>query len=753
MVNKQQIMALIQSQQFPQAQKKCDAFCKANPTDAEAWFLLSAICGQLNDFVHAEQYCLKAIELQGNNPMAWYNLGVAQLHQKKYQEAIQSFQQTLQLNPQIAMAHHDMGNALQQMGQYEEALEQYRKTIIMQPELAQAWFNQAVTQQYLERHSEACTSLQQLLSKMPQATEGHFRLGNSLFSLGQYDAAAQSYRQAITLKPAYHEALNNLGNTLRHLGQYETALDCYRQAITGNSDYAEAYSNLGNALQDLGQKEEALNNLEVAVRLKPELADGHFNLAVTLSDSGRLAAAEQSYEKTLELDPKHAEAANNLGNLCVSQGRLQEAEFWYLQAIEIQPDYHIAHSNRLFCLNYHSDYDAKKSLAAHQQWDQQHCAKITAFKHNKHHADPDKILRIAYISPDLCAHSVAFFLEPLLQHHNPSQVESFCYANVKHEDKTSAKLRAHTKHWHNIYGQDDATIAQRIKQDKIDILIDLAGHTAGNNLLTFAWQAAPVQATWLGYPNTTGMQRMAYRITDAYVDPEDDNNPHSEELIRLPKAFSCYQPHPDCPPVGDLPASQKPLTFGSFNNLAKVTDDVISTWAALLQAIPDSSLILKNKALSDEQVRKTFLQRFSEHGISSDRIELIAWTASMVDHMKLYNRIDIALDTFPYNGATTTCESLYMGVPVICQYGKQHASRVSADFMQQVGLAAWIAKDTEDYIAKALELAQDTNTLATIRQKLRQDMLQSSLCDGQRFTHDIEQAFRDMWQCWIKEPG
>ncbi|NOX08532.1 MAG: tetratricopeptide repeat protein [Gammaproteobacteria bacterium] len=615
-VTKQQIMGLIQSQQFPQAQKECSAFCEANPSDDEAWVMLGGIYCQMGDFVHSERYFFKAIELQGNNPIAWYNLGLAQLNQKKYQEAIQSYQKTLQLHPQIAMAYHDMGSALHQLGRYEEAID----------------------------------------------------------------------------------------------------------------------------------------NLATAVHLNPGFDSGHFNLAIALADAGRTRDAEQSYKNTLKFNPQHAMAANNLGNLCMTQGRLKESEDYYQQALNMQPGYHVIHSNRLFCLNYHADYDAQASLAAHQQWDQKYCAGITAIEHDRQHADSDKVLRIAYISPDLCAHSVAFFLEPLLQHHNRNHVESFCYANVKCEDKVSAKLRGYANHWRNIYGQDDVSIARLIQQDKIDILVDLAGHTAGNNLLTFAYQPAPVQVTWLGYPNTTGMQRMDYRITDAYVDPEDDNNPHSEQLVRLPTAFSCYQPHPDYPNVGELPnIKNQCITFGSFNNLAKVTDEVIAAWSALLQAVPDSRLILKNKALRDDRVHATFTQGFAQHGISNDRIELIAWTASMIDHMELYNRIDIALDTFPYNGATTTCESLYMGVPVICQYGQQHASRVSADFMQQVGLATWIAKDNEDYITKAVMLAQDIDTLATIRQKLRQNMLQSSLCDGERFAHDIEQAFREMWQRWCQK--
>jgi protein O-GlcNAc transferase len=362
--------------------------------------------------------------------------------------------------------------------------------------------------------------------------------------------------------------------------------------------------------------------------------------------------------------------------------------------------------------------------------------------------NPDKRLRIGYVSADLRSHSVAFFLESILAARNQREFEVLCYSNSVAADTTTARLRALVDGWRDIAGLDDEQAAALIRSDAIDILVDLAGHTKANRLPLFTRKPAPIQITYLGYPDTTGIEAIDYRLTDEWADPPGQTEHlHSEQLVRLPDGFLCYQPPSSCPPVGPLPLLLSGrVTFGSFNNLAKVSPTVIGYWAAILAAVPGSRLLLKSKALADSGTRKYIHQQFCAHGIEAGRVELVGWTPARVDHMALYSEVDVALDTFPYHGATTTCEALWMGVPVVTLAGPVHVSRVGVSLLHAAGLAELIAESPQEYARKAAELVADTGRLAALRGDLRERLRASRLTDAQRITASIEVAYRDMWR-------
>ena len=361
-------------------------------------------------------------------------------------------------------------------------------------------------------------------------------------------------------------------------------------------------------------------------------------------------------------------------------------------------------------------------------------------------------LRIGYVSGDFCRHSVAYFLQPLLRNHDHEAVEVFCYAEVARPDDKTQRLREFADQWLTTVGMTDDALAKRITEDRIDILIDLAGHTGKNRLRVFARKPAPIQVTWLGYPNTTGLSSIDYRLVDDITDPESVCDTFaSETLMRLQGGFLCYDPVADAPQPA-LPPSLTTggVTFGSFNNPAKISNATLDVWAALLVRRPDARLLLKGLPFADADTRASLLARLGERSVAAERIELIAWSPSPADHLALYHRVDIALDTFPYNGTTTTCEALWMGVPVVVRRGDRHASRVGASLLSQIDLTDFIASSAEEYVEIALRLANDPARLSDLRHSLRPRMAASSLCDGRTFARKIEAAFRIMWQQWCE---
>ena len=510
-----------------------------------------------------------------------------------------------------------------------------------------------------------------------------------------------------------------------------------------------------------------------------------FKLADMLTKAGRLDEAEQCYKKLLDTGP-NAAVYSKLGCLCEYTGRLPEALEYRRKALEVEPDRPEllanyaralmetgrmeegiellkravrempgsaqAHSNLLLRLHQMPQLDRQALLDEHKRWARIHAPANQARTNHRNEPEPDRRIRIGYISPDFRRNSVAYFFEPILDGHDRCDVEVYGYGNVEFPDEITERLIEKFDCYRDIRNLDDQAAAELIERDRIDILVDLAGHVADNCLLVMARKPAPIQLTYLGYPDTTGLAAIDYRLTDVLADPPDSGAQrfYTEELAFLPDGFLCYRPPDFAPVLSPLPAADADLlTFGSFNNGCKMNPPLVKIWADLLRANPNSRLLLKLKAGDDQLIRDSYLARFKKEGLNCDRVDIIGWK-NPEGHLKAYEQVDIALDTYPYNGTTTTCEALWMGVPVISLVGECHASRVGLSILTRLGLEFFAASTPHEYVAKATALATNLPALARIRRTMRARIASSGLCYARGFARQIEAAYRRMWHKWCR---
>ena len=645
---------------------------------------------------------------------------------------------------------HQQGDWLFNKGQVAEAINCYQQALILKPDYAEVYNNLGMALKRQNRLEAAIECYKKAFKFKPDYAIAYNNLANTLMESGDLSAAKVNYEKALTLKSDVPEVYNNLGNVLMALGHIEDAVAKFQTALKLRPDYVEAYSNLGNALQKKKAFGDAIRCYQSALNYDPNYFKAYNNLGNAYQQNGELSRAVDCYQNALQLQPDYAEAHNNLGNVRVEMGKIPEALESYQKALELDPSFAVARSNLLLTLNYQSNGDLSSGYHSARDWWQDHGRPVYKSVKHKNSVEPLRRLKIGYVSPDFRQHSVSFFFLPLIQHHNRQLVEVFCYSDVKSSDDVTGKIMASADEWRPISGLPDEAVAGQVRKDSIDILVDLAGHTAENRLLVFAYKPAPVQITWLGYPDTTGMPVMDYRLTDEIADPVGEADKyHSETLIRLPDGFLCYQPPDDAPHVSQLPACKAGgITFGSFNNLPKINEAVIGLWSRLLQQMSDSCLLLKSRQFADDHVRQRFLGLFSANGVASERIRLLPRTPSTAGHLALYHQVDIGLDPFPYNGTTTTCEALWMGVPVITLRGNRHAGRVGTSILTRVGLEDLIAESEAQYVEIGIELAKDLDGLKKLRAEMRPRMQASPLCGGKNFAGKMEKAFRGMWQSW-----
>jgi len=729
----------------------------------------------------------KALAIKPNDVALHNNLGNALKGLGMLDEAVASYHKALAIKPDHAKAHNNLGTVLQDLGKLDEAVARFHQALAIEPNFFEALNNLGLALTGLGKLDEAAACFHKALTIEPDDAAVHNNFGNALRGLGKADDAVASYRKALAIEPDDAAAQNNLGLALMDLGKLDEAVACYRKVLAIRPDDAAAHNNLGNALKNLGKADEAVasyrkalaiephdtavhNNLGTALKdlgkvdeavasyrralaIKPNDAAAHNNLGNSLKGLGKLDDAIASYRKALATKPDDAMAHNNLGSALKDLGMLDEAVASFHQALAIEPDYTEAHSNLVFCMNYGERYSQQDIFAESRRWEAAHAAP-SAVRKVSHTCDrdPERRLRIGYVSPDFRIHSVAYFLDPLIGGHDRRRFEVFCYAQVANPDDVTQRFRGLADGWCSTVGMTAPAMAERVRADKIDILVDLAGHTANNRLLAFAELAAPVQVSYLGYPNTTGLSAMGYRLTDDIADPEGPGGDlHSETLMRLPNGFLCFAPDVEAPAIAEPPALANGfVTFGSFNNLSKVTPATVAAWARILEGVPESRLLLKSRSLANEGTQQRYRALFAERGVDGKRLEFHARIASKSGHLGAYGRVDIGLDTFPYNGTTTTCEALWMGVPVVTFRGDRHASRVGASILTRVGLGELIADTIDGYVMAAVTLAKAPSRLVELRRDLRPTMAASPLCDAAGFTHAVEAAYRKMWRRWCQ---
>jgi predicted O-linked N-acetylglucosamine transferase (SPINDLY family) len=641
---------------------------------------------------------------------------------------------------QIALGHH-------QAGRLAEAEGIYRQVLAQVPDHADALHLLGVLACQAGHTEVAIELIGRAIAIDPQAPQYHHNLGEAYRRSGQTDEAIASFHRSLELRADHAETLNNLGVVLYETGRTDEAIAVYHRLLELQPDHAWAHTNLGNALRAKGRFDEAIATCRRAIELKPDFPEAYNSLGVVLQARGRNEEAVAACNRAIELAPEYAEAHNNLGNVFKDQGRLSLALDSFRRAVAAKPGFSEAASNLLVSLHYHPDYDGQAILAEHRHWARRYAESLTA-EILPHLNDPlpEKRLRIGYVSPDFRAHAVGRLLLSLLPYHDHRQVEVFCYSNVQAPDAFTAKLKGLADEWCDIAGMSDPQVAERIRADRIDILVDLALHTAGNRLLVFARRPAPVQVSMLGMPSTTGLDTIDYRLTDPHFDPPGVSDlDYTEQSIRLPRSIWCYEPLGEAPAVGPLPALKSGcVTFGCLNQLAKVTRPILRLWLAILETLSGSRLVLQSHPGPYLEEVRAF---FEQGGIVGDRIEFVART-SPAEYLRRYHNLDLCLDPFPYNGHTSTLDALWMGAPVITLAGRTGVGRAGVSVLSNLGLPELIAQTTEQYVAIALLLAADLPRLSELRAGLRDRMKVSSLMDGRQYAADVEAEFRQMWRTW-----
>jgi predicted O-linked N-acetylglucosamine transferase (SPINDLY family) len=648
-----------------------------------------------------------------------------------------------------------------QSGDMQQAKEICKRILKKHPNNAEVLYFLGVVYSQLENHDLAIQFIQKSLQSHPNNPDGYHLMGLSFQAKGQLDDAMAYYRKTIEHNPYYAEAYNNLGNILKERRQVEEAIRNYQKAIEIKPDLGTAYYNLGVISQERNLPEEAADYYRKALQKKGIASDPtdehiYHMSGFIFQTQGKYQEAVECFRKALQLNPDLVETCNNLGNVLQETGSPDEAEECYRQALRIKPDFSSCYSNLLLTMNYNARYDNYMIFSEHLLFAKRYEGVLSAAViPHRNDRSSGRRLRIGYVSPDFRHHSVSYFIEPALRMHDRQGFEIFCYADVARPDDVTLRIQGITDHWLSIHGKSDDEVASMIRTDMIDILVDITGHTANNRILLFARKPAPVQVSWIGYPATTGLSSMDYKLVDSYIDPSGMTEQYyAETLVRIPESSLCYLPEERSPAVGELPClSSGIVTFGSFNNYAKVSPEVIKIWIRILSSVSNARLIMKSRCFADSAFCQYVLDIFEKAGIASVRIILLPFQKPLEEHLDLYNRIDVGLDTFPYHGTTTTCEALWMGVPVVTLSGKSYAARAGVSLLSNVGLPELIAKTEEEYVDIAVGLANDPDRLRQLRMTLRDMMKCSPLTDAQRCTERIEQAFRQMWKQWCEKAG
>lgn len=535
----------------------------------------------------------------------------------------------------------------------------------------------------------------------------------------------------------------------------EQAEQCLQQALGLDPRSADAWYALGSLAERAGDLEAARACYEELVRLHPGHAQGHFSLGNVHAISYDFNSARSAYARALELDPGHQGAWGNLGNVEKYFGRFQEAIRCYRKAIELEQDpaqQVRRHSNLLISLHYDESLSHQALREAHAEWAQRYAQHLYPSQAAWTNApDAGRMLRIGYVSGNLASNIMEHFLRNVLAHHDPAKFRVYLYSSSSAQGDSLEKMRRACQEWIDIRSMDDAAAAERIRADAIDILVDLDGHSPTGRPLIFARKPAPVQVIWLDYFNTSGMDTIDYILTDPYTTPEQSVQLFTEIPERLPHSRFCYAPADYAPAVAGMSClSGAPFTFGSFNRQDKLHPQLLDTWAEILLAVPDSRLLLKNRALQVGALRQILTDEFARKGIAEDRL-LLRGPSSHAQMLSEYGDVDVALDTFPYNGGLTTCECLWMGVPIVALEAERMIGRQTAAFLRLLGMDDWVARSREDYVRLAIEKSRQRERVSQVRIELRQVMASSPLCDAPRFARDLESSYRSIWQRYCEQ--
>lgn len=641
-----------------------------------------------------------------------------------------------------------------QNGRIGQAAEMYRRVLSLQPDHADALHLLGVTELQAGRAAVAIELISRAIALRPQSSAYRSNLGEALRQAKRVPEAIAVLQSAVELDPTSAPAMTNLGLAFQQANRASEAERWLRAALARDPNALAASVALAKLLTDSGRLDESFAILQRVLAVAPNLSDAKIAMGLVLSMGGRVADAVDLLRACVAVEPRSAAAWTNLGMALLDFGDATAALEAQQTASALDPASAAIAGSVLFTSHYVAGLNPRDIATAHRAWGEKRAHPITARAQPcMNLADRSRRLKVGYVSGDFRAHPVGEFLLPILREHDRAQVEVYCYSNAAIADEMTNRIRAATDHWRDLHGQSDSDAADMIRADAIDVLVDLSGHTGSSRLLVFAHKPAPVQMTWLGYPDTTGMEAIDYRITDSIADPPGASDElHVEELVRLAAPFLCYRPAEDSPAIVEREVSKAPITFGSFNRPAKISPKALDLWCRVLRAVEGSRLIVKGVNLGDAATVHAWRQRFVARGVDANRVEFIGPVASHHEHLTIVSSVDVALDTFPYAGTMTTCESLWMGVPVVTLVGQTHVARVGLSLLSSVGLEDLAAKGENEFVAKAAALANDPDQRAELRRTLRDGLRASPLLDAEATARKLESAYREAWTTWCDDP-
>jgi predicted O-linked N-acetylglucosamine transferase (SPINDLY family) len=726
-------------------------------------------------YEQAEKLYRQILSADRKNADALHLLGIL-LHQTgRTAEGVDFIRKAIKRDPHAAQFHLNLANVYGESNQPELAAESLRKAITLEPRAIEPRLRLArFLNGELNRPREAVDVLRDLVAIAPNHAQTLAEMGLASYRCGEASDALSYYEKAFRLNPNDSDLLCNYSTALVALGRYERAAELIRRGLELQPRHEKLWYNLGRAQVMQDRPEDAIAAFRRAKEINPHYTAAEFQLSLLLSAENQLEESVELFARSLPDDVERAKAFGEVARVRMLQGRLDEAIAMIRRAIQLDDTNEVGWQNLMMMLNYHPDDNTQQVFAEHRAWAARHEQRYPPRQHRNDRSS-ERRLRIGYVSADLRHHPITFFLSPILERHDREQFEVFCYANQDRSknDAMTAQLQSYGHQWREIYELSDDSAAALIEQDGIDLLIDLASHTAGNRLLMFARKPAPVQGAYLAYAGTTGLAAMDFRLTDPWLDPPGVSEAHHvERLVRLSSTQWVYRAPPQAAEISPLPAQTAGhITFGVATNLAKVNLPTIEFWSRVLQAVPDSILILKAVGLTYPQpsagiaedplfrhggrrfwevMREHYLHLFARCGIPADRVRLES-SSALADYFRWFSQIDIALDTFPFAGGTTSCHALYMGVPVVTRTGNLSVSRVGSSILHNIGLGELVAQTPDQFERIAIELAHDRARLAEMRRTLRQRMQQSPLMDEPQFVRNLESAYRQLWREWCAE--
>jgi protein O-GlcNAc transferase len=681
-----------------------------------------------------------------------FNLGLMLVRKGMGGDALEHFARALEVDAALADAVNDIGALLQDRGERDVAEQYYRLVLEHVPTMARACNNLATALKDQGRVDDSIAWFTRALEIDPSYGVAYGNLAAALEEQERPAEAKAVLEKALNIAPDDSYNLHRLGRILKMQNQFQEAMGYYRRSFSLNPDNAPLLNDMASLHLKLGDKDAAADCINRALACDPDYAATHLSLGALQRDLGRLEESAGSYRSALELDPSCPQALIGLISILKDLGQIGEAVACLRRLTDLAPDNEQIHLNLIYFMHFLKEVTPAEIFAEHLRWGEKFTGGVVPCATFSNLPDRARRLRIGYVSPDFRSHAVNFLFEPVLSCHDRAAFEIFCYAGVTHPDATTERLQGMADHWRDISGLNDDDAAAIIRRDCVDILVDLAGHTEGSRVKVFARKPAPVQVEWLGYFNTSGLAAMDYIISDPVTSP-DERQPFTETVVRMPFSRFCYSVAPDTPPCSDLPSDSNGfITFGCFNNTAKLNTDVFHCWGEIMGGLPNSRLVLKWVTLDDAAVRDHLRRLLSRHGIDVERVDFHG-RCSQRETLEKYALVDISLDPFPFPGGLNTLESLWMGVPVVTMAGTTFIGRQGTGLVTTIGRPEWVARSVEEYKQIALGLAGDVARLRQLRRTLRSAMEASPLMDAARFTSDLERLYRQMWQQWCDRQG